>query len=208
MAIGAITNFWRLLALVVAAAALLVSAGPAAERAAAGSACTKYGDVKADKLRNRQARAAIRCFLNRARKQRGLSKLDRNSRLQRAAQRHNETMMDKGVLLAPVPGRGLARDAASQRRVPHRRAAAWTYGENIAYGGEQHGTPKAISKAWMKSPGHRANILNRTSRTSASASRPASPATRTPRRHLHHRLRDAPRLAARRTYTRRRAGEV
>jgi uncharacterized protein YkwD len=160
MAIGAFTNFGRLVALIAAAVALLVAAGPAAERAAAGSACAKFGDVRAEKLRNRQARAAIRCFLNREREQRGLSHLDNHRRLQRAAQKHNETMMKKGCFSHQCPGEGTLE--ARLRGVDYLIGGllAWTYGENIAYGGEFYGTPKAIVKAWMKSPPHKANILN------------------------------------------------
>jgi uncharacterized protein YkwD len=36
---------------------------------------------------------------------------------------------------------------------------SWSLGENIAYGTGVLATPKAIVKAWMNSPGHRANIL-------------------------------------------------
>ncbi len=36
----------------------------------------------------------------------------------------------------------------------------YTLGENIAWGTLWLGTPRAIVKAWMESPGHRANILN------------------------------------------------
>lgn len=35
----------------------------------------------------------------------------------------------------------------------------WWVGENIAYGTGDLATPKAIVRAWMNSPGHRANIL-------------------------------------------------
>jgi uncharacterized protein YkwD len=39
-------------------------------------------------------------------------------------------------------------------------ARSWQVGENIAWGEESLATPAAIVDAWMKSPGHRANILN------------------------------------------------
>ena len=39
-------------------------------------------------------------------------------------------------------------------------AHVWSYGENIAWGESSVGTPRALVKAWMNSPGHRANILN------------------------------------------------
>lgn len=35
----------------------------------------------------------------------------------------------------------------------------WSAGENIAWGTGALGTPEAIVRAWMGSPGHRANIL-------------------------------------------------
>jgi uncharacterized protein YkwD len=41
---------------------------------------------------------------------------------------------------------------------------AWAYGENIAWGEKGLSTPKSIVKAWMGSPGHRANILDRSFR--------------------------------------------
>ena len=60
-----------------------------------------------------------------------------------------------------MSGRGLARGRGS-RSVAYLLSGLlrWTYGENIAYGGDHYGTPKTIMKAWMNSPGHKANILN------------------------------------------------
>ena len=36
----------------------------------------------------------------------------------------------------------------------------WAFGENIAWGTGDSGTPRAIVDAWMNSSGHRANILS------------------------------------------------
>ena len=44
------------------------------------------------------------------------------------------------------------------------RYGAWTVGENIAWGSDSYATPKEIVRAWMHSPGHRANILDRSFR--------------------------------------------
>ena len=69
----------------------------------------------------------------------------------------------------------------------------WTCGENIAYGGERYGTPKAMVKGWMNSPPHRANILNPLFKDVGvgfmrrDAGRPQGR-----RRHLHDRFRVAP----------------
>ena len=150
----------RLVALVVAAVLALLAAGSMPEPAAAGTACTKYGEVRAEKLRNRQARASIRCFLNRERKQRGIGRLDNHKRLQRAAQKHTEVMVKKACFSHECPGE---QSLESRLRAVDYLIGAlirWTCGENIAYGGEQYGTPKAMVKGWMNSPPHRANILN------------------------------------------------
>ena len=37
----------------------------------------------------------------------------------------------------------------------------YTAGENIAYGSGRKGEPKQIMRAWMKSPGHKKNIVNK-----------------------------------------------
>jgi uncharacterized protein YkwD len=36
----------------------------------------------------------------------------------------------------------------------------WRVGENLAWGTGGYGTPGAIFRAWMRSPGHRENILD------------------------------------------------
>ena len=42
-----------------------------------------------------------------------------------------------------------------------RHARRWIVGENIGWGSGRLDTPRAMMIAWMRSPGHRANILNR-----------------------------------------------
>ncbi|HET8952653.1 MAG TPA: CAP domain-containing protein, partial [Solirubrobacteraceae bacterium] len=37
----------------------------------------------------------------------------------------------------------------------------WALGENLAWGTGTLATPRAIMKAWMDSPGHRANVVKR-----------------------------------------------
>ena len=43
-------------------------------------------------------------------------------------------------------------------------AHAWSIGENIAWGSGRLATAAQIHRAWMNSPGHRANILQRSFR--------------------------------------------
>ena len=139
--------------------ALLIAAGPAADRADATTACKRFGDTPAYKLRNGPARKAVVCLLNKERKSRGLPKLDNDRKLQRAAQKHNEHMIDKRCFAHECPGEASLEQRL--RSVDYLRSglSRWAYGENIAWGEKGLSTPKSIMNAWMKSAGHRANIL-------------------------------------------------
>jgi uncharacterized protein YkwD len=109
-------------------------------------------------------RAATLCLINRERAVRGERPLRPNARLRRAAQAHTNSMAF-GDYFEHVGGGGpgggtpLARmrDAGyiSSSRV------GYEVGENIAWGTLGLATPRAIVAAWMASPGHRANILDR-----------------------------------------------
>lgn len=143
---------------------LLLAAGPGAPNAEAANACAKHGTTKPTKLKLGEARGAIRCFLNRERSRRGLSKLKGDSRLTTAAQRHNDYMQKKKCFSHVCPGE---RDLAGRLSAVGYLISGltrWAYGENIAWGGGYKGTPKSMVKAWMNSSGHRANILNPTFR--------------------------------------------
>lgn len=59
--------------------------------------------------------------------------------------------------VSPSGSTMMARVCASA--YPH-RAGAYSIGENIAWGGGSLGTHRAIVRAWMRSAGHRANLLN------------------------------------------------
>jgi uncharacterized protein YkwD len=150
----------RATALTSAVVLAVVAGGSPATPAHAGTPCTKYGEVRAEKLRNRQARASIRCFVDRERRQRGIAELHTDRRLRHAAQNHTEAMMRKGCFAHECPGEGSVE--ARLRNVGYilGSLARWAYAENIAYGHKRGSTPKTIVKAWMKSPGHRASMLN------------------------------------------------
>ena len=149
-----------LLAFAFAVALLAFAASPATPGASA-SACKKWGDTEPTDLRTGQARKAILCLVNRERDKAGLGNLDRDKKLQKAAQRHNDKMDGTGCfdhecggeagLDARLEGVGYLANGLSQ----------WAFGENIAWGFRESGTPEAIVDAWMHSSGHRANILSR-----------------------------------------------
>jgi uncharacterized protein YkwD len=145
------------LALVVAAVLLL--AGPLSE-AAQASACSRYGKDMPRHLSKREARMAVRCLLNRKRENHGLRPLAKSARLKRAAQRHTSYMQDHGCFAHECPGEPSVLSRLQRVNYIVGGLRSWAYGENIAYGGSYLGTPKALVRAWMHSPGHRHNILN------------------------------------------------
>ena len=146
--------------LALVASAVLLLAGPLSGTASASSPCKRYGNDNPRELSQRQARAAIRCLLNRKRANHGLRRLDKSRRLKRAAQKHTKHMKRNRCFAHECPGEASVLSRLKKVRYIHNGLRRWSYGENIAYGGSHMGSPKAIVRAWMHSDGHRHNILN------------------------------------------------
>ncbi len=107
----------------------------------------------------RLARAAV-CLINNRRTARGLSRLRINNRLSKAAKWHTHDMVHRSYF-GHVSRRG--RDVVDRlygaRYLGGR--ISWAVGENLAWGSGNRGTPREIVRAWMNSPGHRQNMLDR-----------------------------------------------
>jgi uncharacterized protein YkwD len=108
----------------------------------------------------RLVKAATLCLINRERARDGERPLRANAHLMRAARAHSQEMVARDYFshVSPSGKTPLERILASgfiARRV------GWCIGENIAWGSMWLATPRAIVQAWMTSPGHRANILDR-----------------------------------------------
>lgn len=80
----------------------------------------------------------------------GLSALVWDSRLAAVAQAHSRAMFDRHYFSHKWPGGGSTWDRLAARGVSYSQA-----GENIAWG---QTTGSATLRAWLRSPGHRANI--------------------------------------------------
>lgn len=145
---------------VLIAAAAVFAASPATLSAHA-SACGKWGKTNPEKLSNPQARKAVMCLINRERDDHGLGDLDRNRKLQKAAQRHNERMHGTGCFSHQCPGEPDLGRRLERVGYLGGGLSRWAYGENVAWGSGDRGTPRSIVTAWMNSPGHRAAILSR-----------------------------------------------
>ena len=108
----------------------------------------------------RLVKSAILCLLNAERTSRGLRALRSNARLARAAAGHSGDMVRRKYFAHDSPsGRDLVDRVRRTGFIP--RSGRWAVGENIAFGSGSLGQPAAIMRAWMESPGHRANILQR-----------------------------------------------
>ena len=145
--------------LALVAAAMLLLAGPLSGVASA-SPCKRFGKDNPRHLSQRQARTAIRCLVNRKRANHGLRRLGKSTRLKKAAQKHTRHMQNHRCFAHECPGEPSVLSRLKKVRYIHGGLRSWLYGENIAYGQSHLGTPKAIVRAWMHSPGHRYNILN------------------------------------------------
>ncbi len=107
----------------------------------------------------RLARAAV-CLINNRRSQRGMARLRLNRRLTKAAMWHTHDMVHRSYF-GHVSKRG--RDVVDRLRGARYLGGrfSWAVGENLAWGSGHLGTPRQIVRSWMRSPGHRRNMLDR-----------------------------------------------
>ncbi len=139
-----------LIAALSAAVALLPFGASPAQ--AEGGTAPKCGGGKIS-LNNEEK--AIFSLHNRIRKERNLGSLCVHPALQKAARAHSEDMIRRDYFSHNTKGRG---ESACERI----KRYGYPYslcGENIAYGSGSYGEPDSIMDRWMKSDGHRRNIL-------------------------------------------------
>ena len=116
---------------------------------------TRPGDASENSL----SRSTV-CLLNRQRARRGLRKLRLNERLSKAARQHTADMVKRNYFSHNSRSGSDVVDRLT-RTGYMRGARSWTVGENLAWGSGSRSTPREIVAAWMNSPGHRSNILQR-----------------------------------------------
>jgi uncharacterized protein YkwD len=118
---------------------------------------TQKKDEKADKLELKGDEKALLDLLNKARAEAKLPAVRPNAILCKIARAHSQNMLKQKKLSHELDGKKVkhrARDAGYDYRV---------IAENVAFG-ESEGDPikpAEIHDGWMKSPGHRKNILDR-----------------------------------------------
>jgi uncharacterized protein YkwD len=146
--------------LVLALPATAIAANDGGKRKTRSAQQCADADLVPDAGNLDDVRAAVLCLHNRERAERGLAPLKEHAKLRQAAEAHADDM---------VAGRYFSHDAPDGEDMVDRvlrtgyarGAAGWSLGENIAYGTGVLATAAQIHRSWMRSPGHRANILRR-----------------------------------------------
>ncbi|HLI32888.1 MAG TPA: CAP domain-containing protein [Solirubrobacteraceae bacterium] len=106
-------------------------------------------------------RAAILCLVNRERARAGELPLRIDGRMQLASQRHSEEMVAQDYFEHDSPSGQSVADRMRSSGYIYSDRVGFELGENIAWGTLSDATPASIVEAWMASPGHRENILER-----------------------------------------------
>lgn len=141
------------------AAALALAAFALLPGQASAAQC-KGGDTAPAKLGGKRAAKVVLCLINRERRSHGMRRLDRHREPTKAARMHNRRMLRQRCFSHQCPGeRDLTGRLVKARYLPC--SCSWGIAENIAYSSGSSGSPRGIVSAWMHSPGHRSNILNR-----------------------------------------------
>lgn len=144
------TSLAAALVVIVVVVVLLPSASANAARCA---------DARTSPAENpRAAHRATLCLLNQERAAHGLRPLRANGALASAASGHSHDMVRRSFFDHTAPGNVTFIDRI--RRARYSPRGSWSVGENIAWGSGSLAEPASIVANWMRSPGHRANILD------------------------------------------------
>jgi uncharacterized protein YkwD len=137
----------------------LLSAAPAQAAEGAGR-CEGALTVPQSAQDLKVAAKATACLVNAERKSRGLPKLDRDSRLARAARRHSKDMVRRDYFAHTSPGGGTLKDRVRKARYAD-PDKGWRAGEALGWGTGQRATPNSLVDAWLASTKHREIVLAR-----------------------------------------------
>lgn len=143
--------------LAVAVAAGVAAVDPPAAEAANKGYVKKCGGGKI--LLNADERTTF-LLHNKIRRDRDLRTFCVHPALQRAARAHSKDMIRRDYFSHNTKGRYTFDQRLRRFGYTPKGYRYYTTGENIAYGSGSKGAPKSIMNAWMKSTGHRRNILN------------------------------------------------
>jgi uncharacterized protein YkwD len=126
--------------------------------ATAVAACSGAGSRPTQATLDRAVDATV-CLINDARSEHRLGALRMTSKLERAATAHSRDMVKRDFFSHDSPS-----GTTPQQRIDRTGyldgARAWAVGETIAWGSGGYATPASIVRGWLKSPDHRAILLD------------------------------------------------
>ncbi|MBW8059317.1 MAG: CAP domain-containing protein [Solirubrobacterales bacterium] len=144
----------------IAVAAAIVLSLILAPGAAGKSRCGQFAQAPRQ-ASDHQLRTSVLCLVNRARERRGMAPLRFSRPLRESATGHSRSMVRSNTLTHYGPG-GSTLTSRVARSGYLASASSYRLAENIGAGrGRSNGSPLAIVRDWMDSPGHKANILDR-----------------------------------------------
>lgn len=144
-------------------ALLAVVAMPSTPASAAGKRCAGASDVPS-RSSLVKTRHATMCLINRERTKRGLRKLRTNRTLDRSARRYAREMVRRSFFDHVTPSGETFTERIRRQTRYLAGTLRWEIGENLAWGTGARATPAQILRSWMRSRGHRRNILDRSFR--------------------------------------------
>jgi uncharacterized protein YkwD len=103
------------------------------------------------------ASGSVICLINHRRQNHGLRSLSPSVTLWNAAQVHSDAMDSQDFFSHDGPDGGPVQRAAAAGYLTGARD--WSIGENLGYGANSGGSPRAMVAAWMRSAEHRGVIL-------------------------------------------------
>lgn len=137
-------------------------------------ACTgTHTKLKADNAA-KVAKATV-CLINRHRAKAGLKRMKADRKLRAAAATHSQDMVAQGYFEHDGPSGDTVVTRAQNAGYLKQSQRSWALAENIAYGAGGLGTAAAIVRSWMRSEGHRANILTKSFRDIGVGLAPGTP---------------------------------
>jgi uncharacterized protein YkwD len=136
-------------------------AAPKAKRVSAQAAVAACPGATTEPSRSteNEVERSVLCLLNLERTTRGLGRLRSNGRLADAATGHSRDMVRRRYFSHVSPGGGTMGERIRETGYIG-RARSYTIGENLAWGTGELASPLKIVEAWMRSPGHKRNMLH------------------------------------------------
>lgn len=142
------------------APALLAGLALALPASASAAPCANENLVP-DATNGPQVRAATLCLINRQRTSRGLRAVRHDGQLRKVAERYSQDMVRHSFFDHVGFDGSTLRTRIAKGTSYLSRAASWSLGENLYWGSGELSTPAQSVDAWMRSEGHRRNLLDR-----------------------------------------------